>query len=87
MRGVMGRRAGPCTDRGSDTFSAGRRRTWQGVTAGWVFLRISLSCLREKYPFLSLLLAKGRRGRLSCPKDRMGEAFSPAEGETGVGER
>ncbi|KAM4682063.1 inhibitor of growth protein 4 isoform 1-T1 [Amazona ochrocephala] len=44
------------------------------------FFEDFLECLREKYPFLSLLLVKGRRGCSSCPKDWMGETFSPEEG-------
>ncbi|XP_017930029.1 inhibitor of growth protein 4 isoform X1 [Manacus vitellinus] len=51
------------------------------------FFEDCLECLREKYPFLSFLLEKGRRGRSSCPKDWMGETFSPVEGETSGGGR
>lgn len=81
----MGWRDGPCTYRGSDTCfqqateECGRVHSWMG------FFEDFLECLREKYPFLSLLLVKGRKGRSSCPKDWMGETFSPVEGETGAG--
>lgn len=63
------------------TEERGRVHSWMGIFEDF------LECLREKYPFLSLLLVKGRRGRLSCPKDWMGETISTAEGETSVGER
>lgn len=77
--------------RGLDTLSVGHRRMWQGSQLdGFFFLFFFfedfLECLRGKYPFLFLLLVKGRRGQLSCPQDWMGETF-PVESETSVGER
>lgn len=71
--------------RGLDTCFQQATEECERVHSWMAFFEDFLECLREKYPFLSLLLVKGRRGCSSCPKDWMGETFSPEEGETSVG--